>query len=78
MAYRNGLQQELRGRIKTVNTLASSKETNCKPNAAVNEKKAIGNQQRRSVKTRRAIFLAIRVSFEFQAADPRMEQYIFT
>jgi hypothetical protein len=67
MAYRKGLQHELRGRINTVNTFACSKEMSCSPNAAVREKNAIGDQQMKSVNTRRAIRLAILESFEFHA-----------
>ena len=76
MAYRNGLQHELSGRMKTVKTLASSSDTNCTPKAAVSEKKAMGAQHRKSVKTSRAIRLAMRESFEFQACEPRIAQYI--
>lgn len=67
IAYRNGLQHEFSGRMNTVNTLASSSDTNWTPNAAVSEKKAIGAQQRKSVNTSSAIRLAIRESFEFHA-----------
>jgi hypothetical protein len=67
MAYRNGLQQEFRGRINTVNTLACSREMRCSPNAAVREKNAIGDQQMKSVNTRRAIRFAILESLEFHA-----------
>ena len=53
--------------MKTVNTFAASNEIKLAPPAAVNAKKAIGNQQIKSVNTRRAILLAILESFEFQA-----------
>lgn len=67
IAYRNGLQQEFNGRMKTVNTFACSSVINCQPRTAVMEKNAIGDQQRKSVNTRSAIRLAIRESLEFQA-----------
>ena len=46
------------------------------PKAAVMARKAMGNQQMKSVKTRRAIRFAIFESFVFQACEPRMAQYI--
>jgi hypothetical protein len=61
------LQHELSGRINTVNTFACSREISCKPNAAVREKNAIGDQQIKSVKTRSAILFAILESLEFHA-----------
>lgn len=70
------MQQELSGRMKTVKILASSSETNRKPDAAVSEKNAIGAQQRKSVNTSSAILLAILESLEFHAWDPRIAQYI--
>lgn len=73
-AYRKGLQQELNGRINTVNTLASFSDIKCKPKAAVREKKAIGAQQMKSVNTSSAIRLAMRESLLFQACEPRMAQ----
>ncbi len=48
-------------------TLAPSREIRCKPQAAHMERKAIGNQQRKSVNTSKAIRFAMRESFEFQA-----------
>merc|ERR1719189_3265055 len=77
MAYKKGLQQLFRGKMKIVKTLACSKLIKLTPPAAVRAKNAIGAQQIKSVKTSRAILLAIRLSFEFQAWDPRMAQYIF-
>jgi len=67
IAYKKGLQHEFNGRMKTVNTLASSRDTNWRPKTAVSEKNAIGNQQSKSVNTSRAIRFAIRVSLEFHA-----------
>lgn len=67
MAYKKGLQHELRGSTNTVNTLACSREIRCSPKTAVREKNAIGDQQIKSVKTSRAIRFAIRESFEFHA-----------
>uniref|UniRef100_A0A0K2V7U5 Uncharacterized protein n=1 Tax=Lepeophtheirus salmonis TaxID=72036 RepID=A0A0K2V7U5_LEPSM len=67
IAYKKGLQHELSGNTKTVKTLAPSRETRRTPNAAVREKKAIGAQQIKSVKTNKAIRLAIRESLEFHA-----------
>ena len=69
MAYRKGLQQLFKGRMKTVNTLACSRLIKWTPPAAVKAKKAIGAQQMKSVKTNRAILLAILESFEFQACN---------
>ena len=72
------MQHELSGRMNTVNTLASSSDTNWTPKAAVSEKKAIGAQQRKSVNTSNAIRLAMRESLEFHACEPRIAQYICT
>lgn len=55
----------------------TSNDINCKPQTAVSEKKAMGAQHIKSVKTRSAILLAILESLEFQAEDPRIAQYIF-
>lgn len=77
IAYKNGLQHEFNGNTNTVNTLACSKEIKCRPNAAVKEKNAIGDQHKKSVNTNRAILLAILESFEFHACEPLMAQYIF-
>lgn len=77
MAYRKGLQQEFSGKMNTVKILACSKEISCNPNIAVMEKKAMGDQHRKSVNTNKAILLAILESFVFHACDPRMAQYIF-
>ena len=63
--------------MKIVKTLACSKLIKLTPPAAVRAKNAIGAQQMKSVKTKRAILLAIRLSLEFQAWEPRMAQYIF-
>lgn len=52
-----------------VKTFASSNDIRWRPDTAVNEKKAIGAQHKKSVKTKRAIRLAIRESFEFQALN---------
>ena len=57
-------------------TFAASSEIRLAPPAAVRAKKAMGNQQMKSVKTSSAIRFAIRESLEFQAWDPRMAQYI--
>lgn len=76
MAYRNGLQHELSGRMNTVKILASSSEMKRKPDAAVSEKNAMGAQQRKSVNTSSAMRLAMRESFEFHACEPRIAQYI--
>lgn len=76
MAYKNGLQHELSGRTKMVKILASSKEIKLNPQTAIKEKKAIGAQHKKSVKTSNAILLAILESFEFHAWDPLMAQYI--
>lgn len=70
------MQHELSGRIKTVKIFASSSDTNCSPDAAVSEKKAMGAQHKKSVNTSNAIRLAILESFEFQACDPLIAQYI--
>ncbi len=59
MAYRNGLQQELRGRTKMVKTLACSREMRWRPKQEDKAKKAIGAQQMKSVNTNRAMRLAI-------------------
>ena len=57
MAYRKGLQQEFSGRTNTVNTLAPSRDIRWRPQAALVAKKAMGNQQMKSVNTEReAIF----------------------
>lgn len=77
MAYKNGLQHEFNGSIKTVKTLACSSVINCIPHMALIDKNAIGLQQRKSVNTNKAIRLAIRESFEFQACEPLIAQYIF-
>lgn len=77
MAYKKGLAHELSGSTKMVKILASFSEINSFPKAAVREKNEMGAQQAKSVKTNRAIRLAMRVSFECQACEPRMEQYIF-
>ena len=55
------------GLFGAVLTLACSRETSCNPKAAVSEKKAMGDQQRKSVNTSRAMRFAIRESFEFHA-----------
>lgn len=77
MAYKNGLQHEFSGNTNTVNTLACSSDIKCIPNTAVNDRNAIGDQHKKSVNTSNAIRLAIRESFEFQACEPRIAQYIF-
>ena len=46
------------------------------PKEAPREKKAIGAQHRKSVKTSSAIRLATRVSLEFQAWEWRMLRYM--
>src|SRR5699024_7319537 len=76
MAYRNGLAQELSGRMKTVKTFASFSEMSSKPKTAVREKKAIGAQQQKSVNTSSAIRFAILLSLLFHACEPRMAQYM--
>ena len=67
IAYKNGFAHELSGKTNIVKTLASSNEIRCRPETAVSVKKAIGAQHKKSVNTNRAIRLAIRESFEFQA-----------
>lgn len=67
IAYKNGLQQEFNGNTNTVKTFACSSDIRCKPNTAVSDKKAIGDQQIKSVNTNKAIRFAIRESFEFHA-----------
>ena len=76
IAYKKGLQQLFKGKMKMVKTLACSRLIKCTPPAAVKAKKAIGAQQIKSVKTSKAILLAIRLSLEFQAWEPRIAQYI--
>ena len=78
MAYRNGFAQLFKGSTNIANILASSSEISSWPKAAVSEKNEIGAQQAKSVNTSNAIRLATRVSLEFQACEPRIEQYIFT
>ena len=56
---------------------ALQREISWSPDAAVTAKKAIGNQQIKSVKTSSAILFAILLSLLFQACDPLMAQYIF-
>lgn len=73
-AYKNGLQQELKGKTNTVKTLASSSVIKWRPKAAVREKNAIGAKQIKSVKTSSAMRFAIRESLLFHACDPLMEQ----
>jgi hypothetical protein len=63
--------------MNIVNILASFNEISFNPKADVMEKNDIGAQQAKSVKTSSAIRLATRESLEFQAWDPRTEQYIF-
>lgn len=77
IAYKNGLQHEFRGRMKTVKTFACSRDIKCNPKAAVKERKAIGDQQMKSVNTSKAIRLAILESLLFHAWEPRIAQYIF-
>ena len=60
-----------------VNIFASFNDKRSNPSAAVNVKNDIGAQQKKSVKTRRAILFATRESLEFHADEPRTEQYIF-
>ena len=63
--------------MKIQKTFACSKLIKGSPAAAVNAKKAIGAQHMKSVKTNKAIRLAILESFEFQAWEPLIAQYIF-
>ena len=53
------MQHELRGRMKMVKTLAVSREMRLAPKLAVRARKAIGDQQMKSVNTNKAIRLAI-------------------
>ena len=53
------MQHELRGRMKMVKTFAVSSEMRLRPKLAVRARKAMGDQQMKSVNTSRAILLAI-------------------
>jgi len=53
------LYHEFSGRTNIVKTFACSKEIRCTPKHDVRAKRAIGNQQIKSVKTSRAILFAI-------------------
>ena len=67
----------IRCTVEVLLTLAPSSEMSWAPNAAVMARKAMGNQQIKSVKTSSAIRFAIFESFVFQACDPRIAQYIY-
>ena len=60
----------------SIYTLAPSNDTSCSPQAAVMDRKAIGNQQRKSVNTRRAILFAILESLEFHACKENCKKKI--